>query len=363
MLRRVLFFAVCLGAALLGPGPARAAESPMMAAYRAYTAALQSGDLNEAERHAALALSAAEESASNKRGILAINLATVRLDLGRRSDAIAPANRAAELLIEGDSGLAPELVELVQGRAQLDTAQRKSVDRLIKAIKKAQNAGIDSGVIYDSAFEFGPVLVNLKRHRDALEVLEIARADPANDIDKISSLLYTAVSYVYLDQGKKGIALIDEAMMLAVPYLPRERTVWTPADFLFSQLRAWRAVTLNTLLDDERRRLSSFELPNFPMPDPGLCPLRVIAEPLPKYPKSQVDIGSIGSLVVGFDAAEDGTISDVVVLASAPQVGDFSQAVLKVASSWRAERAKDAPVDCKLARNKTDILISFQAYE
>lgn len=363
MLRRALFFAVCLGAALFGSGPARGADSPMMTAYRAYTAALKSGDLNEAERQAALALDAAEASASNKRGILAINLANVRMDLGKRSEAIGPANRAAELLKEGNSGLAPELVDLVLARSQLDSSQGKTVDRAIKAVKKAQEAQIDSALINDSAVDLGLMLIKLRRHQDALEVWEIARATAAGDLEKLPALLYGGVSLVYLDEAKKGIALFDEALKLVVPLLPRERTAWTPADYVSSKLRAWRSTAISTLPIDERKGFSSFELPGFPGVGSELCPLRIIAKPFPRYPRSQSDKGSFASLVMGYDVAEDGALSNVVILASAPEIEDFSQAILKVAPSWRFEKKEDAPAGCKLARAKSDVLFSFRIAE
>jgi hypothetical protein len=49
----------------------------------------------------------------------------------------------------------------------------------------------------------------------------------------------------------------------------------------------------------------------------------------------------------------------VVILASAPQIDDFSQSILKVAPSWRVEKAKDAAPGCKLVQTKTSVLINF----
>jgi tetratricopeptide (TPR) repeat protein len=344
-------------------GRAQAAENPMLTAYRACTAAIQRGDNIEAELQAERALSAADATSSDKRGILAVNLALTRLRLGKRVEAIAPANRAAEFLGQGDSGLDAELVRLVQARSQLDVNKVKSLNLLMTAIDAAVAGNVDTDDVYAAAIDLGGRAFEAKDYRMAIRAWGAARAHAIDGIDKIEALRGEGIANIYLEKAEQGIPLLDEALTLMVPLLQTKRTEWTRADILFNQIRAWRSVGVSSLPEAQRKQFENSSLPDTSKRDEATCPFKLNPVPFPRYPRSQYENFSIASLVLGYDSNEDGTITNVTILASAPAVEAFSQSILKVAPLWRIEKTKNAPTDCTLAQKHIDSLVSFRLAE
>jgi predicted negative regulator of RcsB-dependent stress response len=97
------------------------APSELMTHYRAYRAAFEAGDLATAETEAAATLQAsvARDGEGGRTGVLALNLAQVRLQRGRVAEAYAPALQAFTIAsARPDAGVDPLLARLVLGRSE-----------------------------------------------------------------------------------------------------------------------------------------------------------------------------------------------------------------------------------------------------
>lgn len=81
---RFLFLACLLPIVSLSAEAAAQAADPVTSHYRAYTAALASGDIRTAENEARAALSASEAARGESTAVLALNLAQVLLEEGKK---------------------------------------------------------------------------------------------------------------------------------------------------------------------------------------------------------------------------------------------------------------------------------------
>lgn len=115
-------FAVCLAATLT---PVAYGQNSVTEHYRAYTSALERGDLAAAATEAELALiaSRARDGDGGSTGVLALNLANVQLDRGEREAAIAPASLALSIAQArgAEARLDPIVAELTLLRARLSS--------------------------------------------------------------------------------------------------------------------------------------------------------------------------------------------------------------------------------------------------
>ncbi len=150
-----LFQYVLLAACLIASPTAARTPSPIMVHYRAYAAALERGDLAvaETEAEAALAASEARDGDGGRTAVLALNLAQVRLDLGRPGDALAPAQRAFTLSEERGAAadIDPLMARLFLGRAELSRRGAAGRERLEPALAEAAGVAQLWGHGYEAA--------------------------------------------------------------------------------------------------------------------------------------------------------------------------------------------------------------------
>lgn len=84
---------------------------------------------------------------------------------------------------------------------------------------------------------------------------------------------------------------------------------------------------------------------------PGACPVRIIPQPVPRYPSSASSGRlNVGAVAVRFHFNAEGDLIMREVAASAPNRGEFVQAVDAVINRWRAEWERSQPPGCTRAQ-------------
>lgn len=121
MLKTILQ-ASALACLLVTTAFAQQSNTSVEAHYARYRAAIEAGDASGAEEAASATLSASQQRDGNSgaTGTLAYNLALVRIDAGRPTEALEPATLALQIAESGSAGgLDPLAARLVFGQAQL----------------------------------------------------------------------------------------------------------------------------------------------------------------------------------------------------------------------------------------------------
>jgi hypothetical protein len=150
-----------LGAAfavLLTVATAVAQTNPVIEHYRAYTAALDRGDLATAttEAQAALTASEARDGDGGRTAVLALNLATVHLWAGRPEQARPAAQRALDLARAGAQGVDPFMAEIILARSVLAIdASADAAAQLNALLTNPAIAALPAADIYSAAQQLG----------------------------------------------------------------------------------------------------------------------------------------------------------------------------------------------------------------
>lgn len=138
------------------PAMAQTPPNPVMEHYRAYRAALESGDLPAASNEAEQALAASEtrDGDGGRTAVLALNLASVRLMNHEAAGALAPAQRALALSQNAESGVDARMAGLVLGRSELSIMSQSGVERL-STILHGSLGGLPENEVYAAAMDLG----------------------------------------------------------------------------------------------------------------------------------------------------------------------------------------------------------------
>ncbi|MGE0828456.1 MAG: hypothetical protein AB7O04_03785 [Hyphomonadaceae bacterium] len=350
----------------------QAADNPVLTHYRAYQAALTRRDYVAAESEASAAL-AASEARSGDGGatvVLALNLAQIRLDLDRRADARAPAQRAQALAqAQGAaSRVDPALAQLVLARAELSNNDR-TLTRLRDALSQVSVSDATRAALYAGAADLARGANAERRHAMAADAwaLAAAHADGAPILPAIA----------------RTQALTNEGLSLALDNSRRGRTTtgtYLPPDdsAAFDRLRQAVEVIGPLVVSsrDPEGRMTIAEVtaaytlavwnalrslgesfgPDSAEPNLALdrgpanatpCRGELILDRRPYYPGGGEDL-NIGAVVVRFQLDADGRIIDRRVAAAVPQTGGFVEAVESVYDTWRVVRGEGDPPGCSL---------------
>lgn len=354
--------------------------SPVMTHYRAYRAAMEHGDLAAAETaaQAALEASIARDGDGGNTGALALNLAQVRLSLGRPADAYEPALRAFSIASTGASTLDPLLASMVLGRAELtDDRWRQGRTRLESAIQEARSSAELSGETYNAAADLGRWLFSQELYNGALLAWEVAMqmADAAGEgsdyaraearMGYAAALFVQAMADTIQAQARPTDTRLNQSTFESFDRADRELldaqniigphayTVaedggLTLAQRVYASAMAWRtlinAFTQSRGLGSLRPRAPEFLVPRTDRRP--TCEIQLLAEPLPNFPPGAEGTFTVGAVVVRLSVDEDGRLTETRVAAAIPE-RRFRDAVERVASQWRIETSPESAPNCR----------------
>lgn len=361
--------------------------NPVREHYRAYQAAIEANDLPAADRAGAAALEASEarDGGGGSTGVLAFNLAVLRLEMGRRNEALAPAQRAHALAGEGAAGVDPQLAALVLGRAELGQRDADGSQRLFAAFETSDPA--HAVALFDAASDLGRWGMENNRFEVAQRAWTAAAAFAARleagqaPLEEARARLGLGASYMLdtrnydptraslggtritrdqdealqLDTSAHGE--FERAMELMRPLASRQaqNAAMTVAQGVYAQAYAWRSALR------ARMRARDFSLPRASGEGISLatragaspCQMDIRAEPMPRFPAEQLMRYGVGSVVMRYVTDEAGQVLEQRVVAAVGN-NDFIRAVEAVAPRWRVESAQGQG-QCNLA------MVFFQA--
>jgi hypothetical protein len=364
--------AVALSIATIAPCAQEpdASVDPVVASFREFRAALERGDAAAAEAAAQRGLEASERVNGPKTAVLALNLATVRLDRGQAAAAYAPARRAHELATSDAAlGVDPVLTALTLGRAELAVDRTAAAARLLEAMAEAQRRGAWQAETYSGAVELARASFAAADYEAARAAWAVAArlapgsADDSNVERGVArtgegaALFMRALAQSPRQPGPAGtlIARIDsasardagaafaEALDLLQPFSGAAgQGALTLAQRGYAEALAWEGALrakMQSQGDDlpraERAAAAS-----------GRCSVRLVPDPAPDYPSGALLGSGFGAVVMRVRTDGRGAIVDRQIAAAIP-AGSFSEAVAAVADEWRVE-VLDAASGCRL---------------
>lgn len=361
-MHRTLIVIAVLGAML--QSAAFAQGDPVADRYRAYQTALARGDLETAEAAAALALSASEEheGASGRTGVLAANLAQVRIDLGQLEEARAPARRARALAGPGEAQAPIAYADLLVGLANLGNAA--STRAMRDALAAAEANGEVQAHTYNAALRFGDWALRTERASDAEYAYDAAVRLAVGDADPVvvaraEALVGQGIARAMRNRDMSGrnrtgtrLAMrpdrdADESLIEAIrvvrPIAEREANGRvTRAQVVLGAALSWahaRRMTLNALgwLDpyapEDLRSVVVDLNTNDGLP---ACGAGVATQPPPDFPSEEIDRHGATAIVLRFvvDNAGNVTGRNVIGTSGTTELARATQAIMP---EWRVE--------------------------
>lgn len=359
--------AFVLGLVLATSANAQSAPNPVVEHFRAYRAAVAAGDMARAENEAAAALAASEarDGDAGRTAVLALNLASLRLELGKRAEARSPAQRAYALAAaRADSGIDPHMARLVLARASLgdDVASR---DALHAALAESAAREDLAGDVYLAAVELGRLELSGRRFPQAASAWAVARdtshaADGDTQLARANALIARAAALIYqsMSSGVREVQpseyeakqLLIEARSIANERRTAYRQGGEPdeADRTYGAALAWEA-TLEALLGRLLRPWGRFSLAAVRGEPAQICPYEVNIGRRPYFPAREGTAGNVGAVVVQLQTNDAGQVIRRDVLGAAPGNDGFTNVVSDVMDTWTVTWAANAPAGCTRA--------------
>jgi hypothetical protein len=368
---------VCLLVAFAVPAAAQQASSdPVIVNFREYRAALERNDLPAAERAAAAALAASEAANGRRTAVLALNLATVRLELAGDHDALEPARTAHELATaSADSGVDARIATLTLGRAELASGEERAGSRrLIAAIPEAEGDAAIAADVYNAAAALAQWALEAREFDTAenawatAERLADTTADPtfararaltgrgvaiflrsANPREVQTGTRMTRDSTPEAQAAADAFASAQSLLMPAAYAEIPPGARLTAGQAAYAQAMAWQGALLarqETL--NESAPVALPTLQSIPVYDArGLCRMRAFnAGPELQYPTEALFRYGVGAVVMHFALQPDGAVRSRTIAASVPP-GPLAEAVGATLDNWRIEKASGSSPDCR----------------
>lgn len=342
-----------------------AAVDPVVTHFREFRAALDRGDTAAAETAAQAAYDASLAANGSRTAVLAVNLASLRLDLGKPAEAYAPAQKAHELAsANADSGVDQLMTALTLGRAALAVNGLQAAPDLMAALAQAERRREFEAEAYSAAVDLARTAFTLRAYETARDAWEssgrLAAAAPSEP-DFARGLARTGEGAAIFLQGvaeggsANGTSTIargtardaDEALVDALGLLQQyaagtDPSVLTLAQGVYAQALAWQgALRAKLRAQGEQPREADAR-----SGAAAQCAVRLVAEPQPAYPVDALAGSGVGAVVFRVTTDAQGQVVDRKIAAAVP-AGSFSEAVVAVADQWRAEIAPDAAPGCR----------------
>lgn len=377
LFRSSVFVAVALAALFTVTG-ATAQTNPVVQHYRAYTAALERGDLATAttEAEAALAASEARDGDGGRTAVLSLNLATVHLWSGRPEQARPAAQRALDLARAGAQGVDPAMAELVLARSTLAIDNSADAAAQLSAVLTSPGAAaLPAADLYSAAEHLGIWAIvhedfDLAQSAWALagahpdgsafgETYGLARARTSEGIAIIvGELNRRGRRPIDEDEGHAAHALLSEGVRLLLPLSQVESPglELTLAQQTYSEARVW-LFALEAKMDADGQHV-----PETPVEAQGdadglreigpvdlsrpRCLMRVRAVRRPEYPV----YSQVAAVMVFFrvNAAGEIVSHQIAARAGSPE---FAEAIERVVGRWRVERMEGSAPNCRMEAN------------
>ena len=377
-MRRLAASAFLFFATMSVPAASQTPPNPIMEHYRAYRVALEQNELVTAEREAEAALRASEarDGDGGRTAILLLNLAHVRLRIGRGGEALVPAQRVFTLAQQGAPGVDAKFAELTLARAELAALGAPGADRLEALLLTP--ASLPEDEIYGAAAELGAWAMREEDFERAQFAGSVAAAYPQGAlygeafglgvarIAEAAAIIRGEIgprgrSRMNRDNAHAAYAHLLEADRVLAPLASIESPTLelTHAQRALAESRAWRAALSAKLIADHQR------IPETPREAQGdadglmelgavdlarpRCLMRIEAEPPPTYPHAARIRGGVAGVVLFFRTNEGG---EVVSHQVAARVGDpaFAAALERVAPRWRVVKIEEGSApNCRMA--------------
>lgn len=355
---RAIIAIPALAAALFVPAaraePAAEPE-PYLVEYRAYNAALESGDTETAAAHGLAAWRAAEQALGDHRltGILAYNYG--RLVVFRATErATEPLRRASELQGAGLVELPQDTLRLYRTYAEFAASgfDEKAADDLREALDAVgmQEALID---------EIAPMWLRLasedfaageyrKATRSAAKAeAALPKANPEGWRQLAQALLIGAVAnLVRSSRDLDDVEAANEQFGRARRLFPPQKDL-DSFDPLLAQVIAWHHVSWDLLraLHEAKGRMPPGEEDDDSPPAPPYFQYQAdgslecddfewLERAAPDYPRGALRDGYLGAVALGYRLGEDLSVRDARVLAEVPVGERFGQESLEALSEW-----------------------------
>lgn len=365
---------------------AQAPGDAVMSHYRAYAAALAAGDLNraESEAHDALQASQARDQRGGRTGVLALNLARVRLANDHRAEAYEPAALALDIARNTpDSRVDSLLARLTLGRAELsDQHQEDGRALLLQALSEARTRPDFGADAYEAALDLSNWTLSRELFEESAAAwayaaeyspfasgdqrLALGEARTAQGAALISLAVANELRTQRRGQGLTGsilpgpdqrdayrsaqTALLEaERVLLPMAMVRGEGDGLTVAQRDYALARAWRGIIATRLSSNELRVIEAPDEEDIEIPGgKPACPVRVNTEPGPTYPRSALEgvTFQVGVVVLRIHTDEAGA-ADIRVAGAVPRE-PFQSAVERVASRWTVERLPGGAPDCRI---------------
>lgn len=364
---RIIAVSVLLAALpVLAASASAADDEPYLVEYRAYNAALESGDREAAATHGLAAWQAAEESLGNHRltGILAYNYGRL-MTFSASDEAAASLRRARELADLGVADLPEPALQLYLGYAEFATSRfkRKPANRLREALDAVGMA--DETLIRDVApmwLKLALHDVDTRQYRKAIESAAnaetaIRKAYPDASRGLVEAILFGAIARIA--PSPRTI----ENLEAATDQFDRARRLFPPQedldtfDPLLAQVLAWHHVTWEALqalyVKKGREQADSEDDESSPAP-----PLFQRNESLecgdfeweerqpPRYPAGALHDGYFGAVMLGYRLGDDLKPHDARILAEVPSGERFGKVSLAALSEWRLKAVPTGAPAC-----------------
>ncbi|MAW81864.1 MAG: hypothetical protein CMI63_16640 [Parvularcula sp.] len=364
MTRFFLKFAGLCAAVILLCGQAAAEDQAYLEEFRAYTSALDEGDLEAALRHGYAAWQSAEAELGDDKltAILAYNYGQLAIysDPSKANIALA---RAKELAGAGLADLPKTELELYLAYTafKLDEDSRRAGnalrDMLEQLVDNNAPPNRDTATMW---YELASADMKNKRYRDARESASraeamIAAVFPDNYRTRAAAIMFQGVSLLApMPRKERTIIQAIEKFQEAVLLFPPQESIEN-FDGILAQIFAWQAAAKAVYLSNDfsRRRLpegtSEFDLFEGEHLSFEQCGGAWAEREPPNYPRRELFRGYVGAVLIGFNFADDTNLHDVRILAEVPE-RSFGDAVLEEVSNWKL--TAPLPDDARCRKNK-----------
>jgi hypothetical protein len=351
----------------------QAAIDPVLVNFRDYRAALERGDLTAAEVSATAALAASEAARGPRTAVLALNLANLRLELGKPYDALTPARTAHDLAsASAAAGVDPIAAALTLGRAEIAANQRTGARRLLDAFEAAEGQTALDTDVYNAAVALGR-WGNEDNDYAAARMAWGRAARLANTTDdppfahaRAAMSQAVAIARAGFDRSMLGHIGIDwtfspadqksanDALSVALLLL-RERAFsdtppageLTPSQTLYAHTLAWQAAVfakVQSLGDRLPAPLTTDA--DIVISESARCVMRVIRTGGQiEFPREALDRWGVGAVVVYLAVDAEGATTSRGIGAAVPP-GVLADGIAAAIGGWRTEKDSSAAPDC-----------------
>lgn len=362
---------------------ASAAEDPTyLAEYKLYMQALKQQDLEGATAHGKAAWRAAEAELGDNEltAVLAYNYGQLVL-FDDTESAVEALRRADELQKSGVADLpASELrLYLAYAEFRVGGGKRRQANELREALKQVEAEGAAANDLATMWLQLAWSDINGGSYKHAIESASKAEtainaSAPENYHAKAEAILIGGVATLLPRRRTiEDILNANREFARARELFPLQKDL-EGFDHTLAQILAWNVAAYSALLTFKNYDIDLIDLPTasrikvksrtdkddigeFLWIDMNTifdkkraneeCLIHWADRKIPKYPKSELNRGTIGAVLIGYNFGNGLNLLDPRILAEAPAASDFGESVLKAMADWRlAEPTVNHP-DCR----------------